>query len=153
MSVTEQQIIEAFDAVIEERGEDWVYPQIDRDEVDHWEDVEDEWHYTGLCRYTKPNGEYACVWGGVLHKVGERMPAEWVTHAVGLAVLCHVRGGASPNLQDAAIWAQAAQDRGMPYGKVKAGFHRVMGLRGEDLIEFDVEADLTRAGYPDPDSY
>lgn len=141
MKYTQEQIVEAFDAAIEERGEEWVYPQ---------GSGTDEWHVYGLCRYVKEDGAPACVWGVALNKVDpELVPSPDDTE--GIRAVFHRECIDYDNaLLTAATWAQIAQDRGMPYGKVKLGFHRVLALTANDLINFDIEEDMDDAGYPDP---
>jgi hypothetical protein len=143
------EVIAAFDEVIAERGEDWVYPQFDADlTADEALQVTDEWHADGLCRYVKDTGEYACVWGGVFAKVAPKVLPKLAHTTDAIGMIIDRITIPDPAMRTAAAWTQAAQDRGMPYAEVREGFHRILNMGEAELGAFSIHEDLVQAGYP-----
>lgn len=114
----DQRFIEAMEAAVAQRGEDFVYP---RDT--HKDD--DEWWSDGACVYSKPDGTPACIIGLALTLAGET-PPPYTFGAIGADAVLDNRGY-GPAVQNAAANAQVAQDKGLTWGEALKDFRESLG--------------------------
>lgn len=107
-----EQVLEALDAVVAERGEDYVYPQ--------------EWRRggvsNGLCRYVTPDGAGpACIVAAVLVRFGT--PLERLSECEGQSadyVLTKLFGLSYISYQSGVLTrAQGVQDSGRTWGQAR----------------------------------
>lgn len=109
---TIDQVLEALDFVVAERGEGYVYP-------DEWRDGGTS---HGLCRYVTPDGTGpACIVGAVMVRVG--VPLNRLTGCEGqsadyvLAKLFRLGGSVQSEIL---TQAQSVQDTGGTWGRARA---------------------------------
>lgn len=143
--ITDEEFVAAFDAAVEERGRDFVYP--------------DEWKIPMLegdtsprnmtCLYNLDDGAPACVWGLAFHKLGlapatgvitdikdmtsdthmsDYMGDGWLSlpgeeEAVSWRERADVEFRLSRQTREAAGVAQTCQDTGKTWGEASDAFH------------------------------
>lgn len=119
VQITEEQFTKAMHEAVAERGENWVYPSLPEEE--EREGLATEWRSeSGLCRYSKSNGEPACIIGLALHKIDPSLVPPANNFNSASTVLSGK--GLPRSVTFAAQHAQAAQDSGRPWGQALAEY-------------------------------
>lgn len=112
--VSYKQFMEAMEAAVAERGEDYIYPKFEG-EADDYHDS------NGLCRYSLEDGTPACIIGEVLN----RLNPEWLPPHDLIRGATSVLSDIGPEafyrrdygrIVTAATEAQSSQDRGNTWG-------------------------------------
>jgi hypothetical protein len=131
--LTRESVSEAIDKAVAERGEDWTYPGMGRDDWDERDEEKDEWLLISEgCRYFGTDGKTPrCIIGYVLTE-----------HGLDLDTLRGLTGGQVEGvgidgvlrmapiltddraLKDALQRAQSAQDIGKTWSEARATFQR-----------------------------
>lgn len=129
MPTFDESFTAAMEAVVQERGPDWVYPLGEPG----WVLADDLMSASGGCRYVRTDAdEPGCIIGAALHKMGVPLHQlrPWEGQSVA-AVIPEIEitlniGHASENLMDAADWAQTRQDLGATWGEALEKFKEVL---------------------------
>lgn len=125
--ITLESFTAALEAVVEDRGHDWTYPESVESDDEGLVDPS-PWFLDGFsgCRYfLKDSGECACIIGATLDRLGytakdiERIDGETESADTVLSRL----GAEDPTLLGAATVAQSRQDSGARWGHALRAFH------------------------------
>lgn len=129
----DRKFIDAMDAAVAERGEDWVYPLPARDPDAIAGVVADGWHVpnTTTCVYMTDEGDPACLIGLALYKINpdlvpnyDASSSEYDMDAFSVLARLSEAGDLklSERTMSAAYAAQRLQDDGAPWGQAIAKF-------------------------------
>lgn len=112
-NVTDEEFTEALRAAVEERGEDYSYPEgIYEGQFDIPRD--DDYHNGGLCVYQTPDGTPACIIGLALYKIDPELVPDYDLVMSAQKALEDI--GVSDRVRFAAGRAQGVQDGGDTWG-------------------------------------
>lgn len=132
--ITRENLLEALELAVKDRGEDWTYPPIQyhlEPKFDPGLPKEDDWHFEGgLCRYHKPQGTPACIFGWALDRIDLTILAPYDDVPKGISNILRenfIEHEADDRpLIRAASEAQSYQDQGSTWGEVLDRFKRIL---------------------------
>lgn len=107
--LTIDNVVQALDLVLVERGADYVY-------TDHYKE----------CEYMV-NGAPACIWGVALVGMGYEPDRRWDGLTIDGIIERGILSVRSNKMVGAMVSAQLAQDQAAPYGVVVARFKKAVG--------------------------
>lgn len=110
---TDSQFIAALKEAVAERGEDYVYPEVERTGF-----ADDYHNANGTCQYQTPDGELACLIGLAVSKLdpeavpayGDARNASDILVPMGISkAVRHAAADAQETQDDGGTWGQAAE--------------------------------------------